>query len=187
MNKYYFLIAEDTEGSDYLFLDDDRIPDDLKRGCRSSNYQFIDPNISELYASPESGDILPDFICDGHNDVPLISERMKAVFDSLKIRFIFYQRIRIVRRSDGLSENYWLAVPPRIDCLDLDIEKSRIDKMRNIAIQMVIDQDKVGNCEIFKISGVKNNEIIISSKLKNALEKQKITKGFYMVEDDKLE
>lgn len=185
MNKYYFLIAEDTEGSDYLFLDDDRIPDDLKRGCRSSNYQFIDPNISELYASPESGDILPDFICDGHNDVPLISERMKAVFDSLKIRFIFYQRIRIVRRSDGLSENYWLAVPPRIDCLDKD--KSKIKEIINKVDKMVIDQDKVGNCEIFKISGVKNNEIIISSKLKNALEKQKITKGFYMVEDDKLE
>lgn len=189
MNRFYFLVAEETEGSDYIYLDDDRVPDELKRGCRNSEFQFIDPEITVLTADPESGNSLPDFICDGRNDVPLISERMKSVFDSLNVRFIFYQRIRIIKNSDGLSENYWLAVPPRIDCLDrdLDRDKSDIDEMWNKAKKIVIDRDKTGNCDIFKISGVVNNEIIISSRLKNALEKHKVTKGFYMLDDPKLE
>ncbi len=188
MNSFYFLVAEETKGSDYIYLDNDRVPDELKRGCRYSEFQFIDPEITVLTADPESGNSLPDFICDGSNDVPLISERMKSVFDSLNVRYIFYQRIRIIKNSDGLSENYWLAVPPKIDCLDRDkMDKSDIDEMWNKAQKMVIDRDKTGYCDIFKISGVENRDIIISSRLKNALEKHRVTKGFYMLDDPKLE
>ena len=182
--KYYFLTAADTFGSDYIYLDDEEIPKGVKRAAKQSTFQFVERNLHELLLDDQSGQLIPDFICDLHNHVPLVSDKIKRVFDECDIRYLFYQRVKLVRKKDGFSERYWLAIPPRIDCMRLD--ESCIDPMWNKATKIVIDPEKVGNCDIFKISGVSNQEIIITEQLKNAIEKAKADSGLFFVEDPNL-
>ena len=178
------MLSVDTVGSPYIFLDDYHLSEDIKRGCRKSEFQFITKDIGCFIIDEGSGNDLPDFILDSRNNVPLISERLKKVFDSLEIKNLYYQRVKLERKTDNLSESYWLAVPPRIDCLDRD--KSIIDTLWNKAEKVVIDPDKIGNYEIFKISGIVNNEIIVTDTIKAAVEKAGCTKGCIFFKDDNL-
>lgn len=182
--KYYFLIAADTLDSDYIYLDDEEIPKGVKRAAKQSAFQFVERDLQELLLDDRSGQQLPDLICDPHNNVPLISDKLKRVFDEYDIRYLFYQRIKLVRKKDGLSERYWLAIPPRIDCLQLD--DSCVDTLWNKATKITIDSEKTGNFDIFKISGVSNQEIIITEQLKNAIEKAKADSGLFIVDDPNL-
>ncbi len=182
--KYYFLIAADTLGSDYIYLDNDEIPKGVKRAAKQSTFQFVERDLHELLLDDQSGHRIPDFICDPHNNVPLISDKLKRIFDECDIRYLFYQRVKLVRKKDGFSERYWLAIPPRIDCMHLD--KSCIDSMWNKATKITIDSEKVGNYDIFKISGVSNQEIIVTDHLKKAIEKMEANSGLFFVEDPNL-
>lgn len=182
--KYYFLIAADTLGSDYIYLDNDEIPRGVRRAAKQSTFQFVERDLQELLLDDQSGQRIPDFICDPHNNVPLISDKMKRIFDECDIRYLFYKRVKLVRKKDGFSKRYWLAIPPRIDCIHLD--KSCIDSMWNKATKITIDPKKVGNYDIFKISGVSNQEIIVTDHLKRAIEKKKADSGLFFVEDPNL-
>ncbi len=182
--NYYFLISADTLGSDYIYLDIDEIPKGVKRAAKQSAFQFVERELHELVLDDRSGQRLPDFMCDIHSNVPIISDKLKRVFDDYDIRYLFYQRIKLVRKKDGLSERYWLAIPPRIDCLH--IEESCIDPLWNKATKLKIDPEKIGNYDIFKISGVSNQEIIITEQLKNAIEKAKANSGLFFVDDPNL-
>lgn len=178
------MIADDPNGSDYINLDGDFIPDGVKRAVRQSAFQFVERDFCEIPVDPESGNLLPDFMCDIRNHVPVISDRLKRVFDSLDIRYLFYQRLRVVDKKSGLSERYWLAIPPRIDCLQR--EKSVIDPLWNRATKIVIDIEKIGNYDIFKTAGVSNQEIIVTKRLKEAVERAGAVCGLFFAEDSNL-
>lgn len=179
MGKYYFMSADDPYYSDYIRLDSDSVPEKLSFACCMSRFQHIEKSVGTLEVSEESGYELADFIY-GQDNVPLISERLKRLFDSLDIRNLFYQRVRLIRKSDNLCESYWLAVPPRIDALDN--AKSIKDDILNTAEYIAIDDSMVGNYDIFKLAGVVNNEIIVTEKLKNAVEKKNFMSGFGFLE-----
>ena len=183
MSGFYIMAADTTEFSDYIYLDTAQIPDKLKWACVDSAFQHIDKNLHTLLISAASEDALPDFLYDPVCAVPLISERLKQLFDSLDIRNLFYQRVWLERRSDHISQSYWLAVPPRISCLDLD--KSIITSLER-AERMVIERDKIGNYEIFKTADAVNTEIIVTEKLKNAVEEKGFTEGFGFYSDEHL-
>lgn len=183
MGKYYFIIANDTEYSDYIYLDEVSIPEELRRACRKSEFQHVDKSLKELALDESSGNQLADFIYSEQNNIPLVSERLKREFDQLDIRNLFYQRVNLVRKFGDLYETYWLAIPPRIDCLRKD--KCVINELGR-AEMITIEEEKVGNYEIFKIAGLKNNEIIVTKMLKEAIEKAKILEGFYFSEDENL-
>lgn len=183
MEKYYFIASDDIEDSDYIYLDETSIPDRLRWACRRSEFQYVDKSLKELALDEFSGSQLADFIYSEKNNVPLISERLKREFDRLDIRNLFYQRVNLVRKFGNLYETYWLAIPPRIDCLRKD--QCIIDEL-NHAETIVIEEEKVGNYEIFKIAGLNNNEIIVTKKLKEMIEKAETLEGFHFFEDENL-
>ena len=147
----------------------------LERGCLNSEFQFLNHVPLAVEISEDGGTFFPDFIL--KNSIPLISAGMKNIFDSFKIDYIFYKPIQLTYSELGRSENYWLALPPRINCLDFS--RSLISEDENNfspkselireAEKIFIDEDKVGRYNIFKLAGVVNQEIIVTEKFKNVL------------------
>ena len=172
--------AYDTTGSDFIFLENDSIDSNLRKACCNSEFQFVDKKLSTLMLSDESGDQFPDFIYDELNEVPLISCRLKRLFDELDIRSLFYQRLRLESKANHVYESYWLAIPMKIDCLDYDA--SNVDEILNEAKRIVINPKNVGNYEIFKLANVFNSQIIVTERLKNKVEEEGFTEGFGFIE-----
>ena len=158
MSEFYYLFAADSYESPYLYLCHDNLGSELIRGCKNSEFQYIPSKIGVLLLDENSGDSLPDFICD--------------------------QRVSLCRNKDNLHESYWLAIPPRIDCIDF--ERSTIDDMWNTAEVISIDKDKIGNYHIFKLLKVVNDEIIITNFLKEQIEKKGFTTGLAFLSDNTL-
>ena len=158
MNDYYVLDAARIV-KEYIYLDDGL--DDLEIPCESSEFQFLDKKVLSLEADPSSGNIFQDFMY--FRNVPIISDKMMELFIKENIDYLFYKKILITKKSKGVEELYWLALPPRINCLNRD--KSNIDEVLNCADEIVINDSKVGNYHIFKLSGVTNHEIIITKYL----------------------
>lgn len=153
--------------------------DCLKWPCRKSAFQLLDNDPLAVEISEGGGTEFPDFIL--HLGViPLVSERLKQVFLALELNNLLYKPIDLVCSYLGLCERYWLALPPRIDCLDwracvLEEDSdptcgfwARLHRVRKI----VIDDSKVGHYRIFKLPvQVLNQEIIVTRDVKIALEK----------------
>ena len=141
-----------------------RVPPEIKRGAIDSEFQFLDHKEIEIELDDCYGTDFPDFIM-AENYVPMISERLKQRFDSWGIDNLFYKKIRLTMKDYDINELYWLALPPRIDCLDP--EKS-FDKVLEICTRVVILPNKVGNYDIFKLKDGMD-AIIITERLKKLL------------------
>lgn len=131
------------------------------RGYYASWFQFLDDKLIEINISESGGIEYPDLII--QEDVPLISEKMKQLLDKEDIKYIFYKPVDIIDNYEKRKTRYYLAIPIRIDCLDYD--KSIYDEECEFAEQICIDEDKVGDAQIFKLRGLGNNEIIITEEL----------------------
>lgn len=167
MSDKYYAIGSSSNVEEYLSIGLGLA--DLQKPCAMSEFQHLDKDTIYIEADRESGNLCPDFIYE--QGVPIISESVKSFFDSYGIDYLFYKKI-ILKKSDiGMEEPYWLALPPRINCLNF--EKSEIDDFLNAADEIVIDSRKIGRYDIFKLSGVTNLEIIITEKLALALKKMK--------------
>ncbi len=184
MSEYYYMSAAAAVESEYIYLDNDRLSEELSSGCRESEFQYIPEKIGKIFLNDESGDELPDFICDELNNVPLISERLKKLFDEISIKNLYYQRVQLIRERDELSVSYWLAVPPRISCLNK--ARSRINEKWQRAETLVIDPVRTGSYKIFKIADAMNDEIIVKRELRDLIESKGFTKGFLFIKDDSL-
>ena len=143
-------------------------PEEIRLACSLSGFQYIDRSILYLELDENSGNICQDIIYS--EGVLLISERVKDFFDSLKIDYLFYKKTVIEQSETGREEFYWLTVPFRIDCLDF--EESEIDPVLESADRIVIDDEKTGRFDIFKLGGVTNLEIILTEKLADEMKKQ---------------
>ena len=178
---FYCLNSLCSNDPDLIHLDDDKIPQTLRDACRKSEFQFIDKHLDTLILDEERGNILSDFIYDIKNNVPVISRRLKSVFDSAGIDHVCYRRIKLLRKSDGFCEDCFLCVPPRIRCLDR--ENSCIDEY-GMAERIVIDPGLVGNFDIFKLSEPVNCEIFVTGRLKEKIEHEKAVRGFKFIKTD---
>lgn len=133
--------------------------------CAASEFQFFDKQPLYLEIDPSSGGECQDFIYE--NGVPLASDRLKEFFDAFGIDYLFYKRVILKISERGFEEPYWLALPPRIDCLNF--EKSEIDEVVNAADEIVINSNRIGRYDIFKLLYVSNLEIILTEDLADAL------------------
>lgn len=139
----------------------------LKKGCRFSEFQYLDRKIINIEISDNGGIEFQDFLL--IDNIPIISNKFKNVFEKNGVDNLFFKQINLTMNSVGIKEIYWLALPPRINCLVFD--KSEFDDC-NYAEKIVIDDECIGNYKIFKISNVTNQEIIITKNLKEIIERE---------------
>ena len=180
--KYYIMYA-DTCVEDYAYPGDGI--NELIRGCINSEFQFLDKQPLEVELSEtEGGLVFPDFILAGTDGcVPLMSEKMKRLMEQYGVDNLFYKRVYLTFASVGIREPYWLALPPRINCLDFEnIKKEEMteeeveglmpwERMREVNVVKIIPSN-VGNYKVFRLAEVVNQHIIVTEDLKNALEKE---------------
>lgn len=169
----FFVMYADTCVEDYALPGEEIF--ELSRGCLNSEFQFLDHSPIDVEISDEGGTYFPDFIL--QNSIPLISYGIKKIFDRFQIDYVFYKPIRLTYSELGRAENYFLALPPRINCLDLlrsviEVEDNEfvlpIELIREVK-KICIAENQIGRYDIFKLAGVVNQEIIVTERLKNAL------------------
>lgn len=172
---YYNMFAHSSI-AEYAMPDDD-----LRRlcdACALGDLQFLDRTPLEVGLEPEGGLMFPDFIV-YLDRVPLVSLKLRQALDEFGVDNLFYKPVSLVERDLGLREQYWLALPPRIDCLDwdeCDVEETSPASFPGWiktweAKKIVIDPEKTGRYFIFKPPpNTANQEIIVRRELKEFLE-----------------
>lgn len=168
----------------YMSIDMDSIDSEFRTACYNSEFQHICPDESKIiYLSKESDYYCADFMYDYSNCIPLVSDRLKNLFDDFDIDNIIYQRIILKHPLTRSEYEFWLALPSRIDCLDF--EKSEFSQITGAVKKIVVSEKKTGRYKIFKMSGLNGRrsaggEIIVTEKLKNYLEKTQQEKHFQL-------
>lgn len=142
---------------------------DFEEHCRMSEFQYFDTEPIKIEVDEDSGRIFQDFIYDG--GVPIISDDFKRCLDELGADYLLYKKIILTKTSLGIEELYWLALPQRINCLNR--HESDIDEVLNSADKIVINEDRIGRYEIFKLAGVINFDIVITKRIADALKTKK--------------
>lgn len=175
--KFYELYA-DTCVEDYVALAADSFKEDFIRACNQSEFQYLDRRPIEIELSLDGGIEFPDFIVhDGC--VSLVSEKFRRALDGAGVDNLFYKPVTLTFEQLGFAENYYLALPPRIDCLDraesvIVVEENDYalpEEFLKTVTQIVIAPRRVGNYKIFKLPPFfTNTEIIITEELKKFLE-----------------
>lgn len=181
--KYYVMYAE-TAVEEYI-KPNDTLKNELEKGCLNSEFQYLDHELIESEISEDGGIEFPDFIIAGC--VPFISDKFKRVFDDLQVDNLFYKPIAFTFSLLGLKEYYYLALPPRINCLNWDKSNVQIEEneflVKNELIHeaedIVINEYAVGNYKIFKLANVTNQEIIVTEEIKNAVENAKLENVYF--------
>ena len=144
-----------------------KVPREIKRGVKDSEFQFLNHREIVVELEDTYGTDFPDLIM-AENYVPFVSTKLKQLFDTWGIDNLYYKKIVLNLSGYDISEVYWLALPPRIDCLDP--EKS-FDKELEICNKIIILPDKVGNYDIFKLLNG-SDEIIITEKIKKFMTRE---------------
>ena len=185
--RFYVMYAE-TCVEDYVMPGE--VIHTLIKGCYTSEFQYLDKALLKVEISDEGGLEFPDFIiCD--NCIPLVSERFYQLMRCSGVDNLFYKPIKLTCTKLGLIESYWLALPPRINCLDFEyliksghLECENIDdipawQLNCEASQIKLIENNVGNYQIFKLAGVSNQEIIVNDALKETFEKASLDNVYF--------
>ena len=150
---------------DYLNLDFNKSYfEELAGPCNASEFQFLDKKVLKIELDESidtAGVIIPDFIYE--KGIALISERFKSLLDECGVDYVFYKKIILSKVDYGWEEIFWLAIPPRIDCLDFD--KSEISQFLHHAEKICINSKRIGRYKIFKIAGISNVDIILTEDI----------------------
>lgn len=182
----YYVIKSLSVSEEYVILDG--VEHSLRRNVLASDLQLIDSSAISLEISSDGGILLPEFInCEG---IPLLSNKLKRLFDDLGIDYVFWKKTEIKSDLLGIYETYWILIPPRIDCIDFQNSELIADfDVNNVTYlpiynvkKLSIDPERVGRFEVFKILGINDNNIFISEKLKIILESHQIDGiGFFQL------
>lgn len=173
----YYIMESSKNVEEYVSIVDGT--KEMAKACQMSEFQYLDARPLIIEVDKDSGRIFQDFIYD--QGVPVISDKVKECMDALGIDYLFFKKLILTKKELGIEEVYWLALPPRINCLNR--EQSEIDEMLNVADEIVINDAKVGRFEIFKLAGVGNLEIIITERIAKALKEMKLI-GLHIYQND---
>lgn len=109
----------------------------------------------------------------------LISERVQKIV-SLYEPNLFYKEIIFLNQKMHQAETYYLPILPQIDCLT---EKSQFNLDHSKVTRATICARKIGDTTIFRLSGVKDRQIIIRLDLAESL-MRRMAKGFLLEETE---
>ena len=147
---------------------------DIMEACRKSEMQFLTREKISVGTLDSGGTEFPDLIVSG--DVYLFSdivvERIKSDIDW----YVYLKPVEIICDVIGKKELYWLVLPPRIDCLDLDNSVVEYGWDFDLGIipvlhckKTVIDEQLVGNYKMFKVAGIDDSNIYVDEGVKNKI------------------
>lgn len=170
----YFVLDSSHIVEEYITVSDEL--KDISLNCCASEFQYLTKDSREIILKEKTGTIWPDFIYE--NGIPLVSKRMKDFLVYNGIDYLFYKKIILKKDYSSEEHEYWLALPAKINCLNL--ENSIIDDLLGTVEHFVIDNKRVGRYEIFKLAGVTNLEIIITESLADKIKKEKFI-GVYIL------
>lgn len=160
MSDFYIMLP--VLSKNYVFVN---APPEIQKGCMSSQFQYLDKKTRTINVSLDGGAEFPDFLIADHY-APYISDRLKRVFDRMGIDNLFYQKTIFSLSEFDIEATYWLAVPPRINCLDPEY----VNEILGMATAFRILTEKTGNYKIFKLSDVGNSEIFVTKEVKEEVE-----------------
>lgn len=157
---------------EYIEIDTDF--SDIQEACKKSEMQFLSKEKISIGTMDSGGTEFPDLIVAG--DVYLFSN---IIIDQIRIdieAYVYLKPIEIICDVIGKKELYWLALPPRIDCLDLDNSVIKYDWNFDLGIipvlqckKAVIDEQLTGSFKMFKIAGVDDDNIYVDDELMNKI------------------
>ena len=153
---------------EYVKIDHDFL--DINDACRKSEIQFMTKEKIRIGTMESGGTEFPDLIVSG--SVYLFSNTVIEQIKSEIEWYVYLKPVEIACDVIGKKELYWLAVPPRIDCLDIDRSIIEYDWDFDLGIipvlhckKIVIDEQLTGNFKMFKIAGVDDDNIYLDESL----------------------
>lgn len=156
----YFILQPDVRIPNVVKLKDIRKAVDVNY-IKTNQLQFLDNEPVMVYV--EKHGIYPDFI---NAPVPLISDKLKTLFDTMNIKNIFYKPICIGDINRMSQVVYWLIIPRQINCLSPKTEFDRDGSLKALHL----DNLKIGKSKIFKIQGILEDLIILHKDVATAMQ-----------------
>ena len=182
--KFYVMYA-DTCVEDYIRPGPDI--QELERGCLMSEFQFLNHYRIRVEADENGGMHFVDFLQEGC--IPLVSDRFYRILQQASVDYLFYKPVDITVSFLGYCEPYWLALPPRIYCVEEEKsifreEKTYPRELRKVE-DIVIQSGSIGRYQIFQMAGTVNDEIIVTEQLKEKIESNELTNvHFYELKEE---
>lgn len=138
--------------------------------CMKSEIQFLNRDEVTVSIALEGGLEVPDLIF--QDGIHFVSDYFRKLMDKEHIDYVFYKKIRAVSDLLGIHETFWMIIPPRIDCVDLeqsvvntewDFENGLVPGLE--AEKLVLSEKMLGRFQIFKVAGILDNNIYLTEQL----------------------
>ncbi|CAH1202472.1 hypothetical protein PAECIP111893_01798 [Paenibacillus plantiphilus] len=113
------------------------------------------------------------------NPVLFVSDPFKVLLEKVSPQSLFRPAGMIDQRRMRQA-TYWLALPPRVDCLSIHSEFHPTGTIK----RLIIDADKVGNRPILQIAGLREKVIVINLALAEGILRRGFT-GIKLVKVEK--
>lgn len=161
----YYILSEDMYSPDSMELGE--IPESIdKRAIATMELQFLNQEPVELE------------LLNGLTDIstykyPIISEKIKDIFDSEEVIGVFYKPIILVDKESN-NYLYYLMLPKKIDCLSYNESGINREETLRIKAPFYLKDGAIGNMKVFGIEGILNRLVIITQDIKELLEKEEL-------------
>lgn len=156
------------------YIDIDTEFSDIQMYCRKSEFQYLNKEKLVIGILDSGGIEFPDLIVKG--DIWLFSNYIIQNIKSDIEDYVFLKQVDINCDLIGKKEKYWIAVPPRIDCLNLDKSKINYEWDFELGIiplleskKTVIDEKLTGYYLMFKALGIDDSSIYVKEELVNKI------------------
>lgn len=151
---------------DYIDIDDSEFAD-IEMACIQSAPQHIRTESMTVNTSDRGGLLYPDFYY--NNAVALVSPRFKELLNGMEDSNVFYKDVYVKSAMDGALHSYYLALPPRIACADMErseyvVVKQRPRELRKYS-RLVIVEERARQNDLFKVANALDNSIYVSQRL----------------------
>lgn len=147
---------------------------EISEAVRKSEFQFLTKEKLTISVSDSGGIEFPDLVI--YDTMYLFSDIIYQEVRNEIDWYVFVKPIDLVCDFLGRKERYWLIVPPRIDCLDLDRSDVKLDWDFSLGLlptlhsqKSVIDESLVGSYKMWKIAGVDDDAIYVKKELKDKI------------------
>ncbi len=143
-----------------------------------SEIHLLKDDVVPFEISEQGGLLVPDVLY--YEGIYLFSNRVKELLDRNKADYLHWIKADIHSEKLGIKEEFWILIPPKIDCIDIDrsdIDVSGWDYSDGIVPMFEYSSLKIipgllGKYEMFKILGIRDNNIYVTDRLYEQIKAQ---------------